>query len=200
MTAWQGVVVAGRPAPGDTLVTIGTGGVSVFAMQWARMLGARVIVTSSDDAKLGRMRALGADEVINYRTSPAWFKNVLDMTDGKGAQVVINTVGMSELDNCLDATACGGRISYIGANSVAAGRDAPTPAPLKRLGLLIMRDITLKGVMVGSRRMMADMVEAMDRHAIRPVIDRVYDFDQANEAIDYVRGAAKFGKVVIRVQ
>jgi NADPH:quinone reductase-like Zn-dependent oxidoreductase len=196
LTAWQGVVLAGRPKAGDTLVTLGTGGVSVFALQWAKMLGARVIVTSSDE----RMKALGADAVINYRRSPAWYEDVLRLTGGEGADVVINTVGMSELDNCLEATASGGRIAFIGSNSVAPGRAAAAPEPLKRLGLLIIRDITLKGVVVGSRAMMVDIVAAMDRFAIKPVIDRIYDFDQANDAIEYVRGADKIGKVLIRVQ
>lgn len=200
LTAWQGVVVAGHPKPGDTVVTIGAGGVSVFAMQWAKMLGARVIVTSSDDAKLDRMKQLGADDVVNYRKTPDWYKGVLALTGGEGAAVVINNVGMSELDNCLEATASGGRVSFIGSNSVAPGRAVSQPDPLKRLGLLIVRDITLKGVIVGSRQMMADMVAAMDTHAIKPVIDRIYDFDQANDAIEYVRGADKIGKVLIRVQ
>jgi NADPH:quinone reductase-like Zn-dependent oxidoreductase len=200
LTAWQAVVVAGHIGPGDTVVTLGTGGVSVFALQWAKMLGARVIVTSSDDAKLDRMTALGADAAINYRTSPAWFKDVLALTGGEGANLVVNTVGMAELDNCLEATASGGRIGFIGSNSVAAGRAVAPPEPLRRLGLLIIRDITLKGVVVGSRAMMADMVEAMARHAMKPVIDRVYPFDQANDAIAYVRGGDKLGKVVIRVQ
>lgn len=199
ITAWQGVVVAGRAGPGTTVLTLGTGGVSVAALQWAKMLGARVVVTSSDDAKLARMRELGADDVVNYRTTPGWYKEVLTLTGGRGADVVINTVGMAELDACMEASASGGRIAFIGSNSVAPGRGVSQPEPLKRLGLLIVRDLTLKGVIVGSRQMMVDMVQAMADHAIKPVVDRVYDFDQSNEAIEYVRGADKIGKVLIRV-
>jgi len=199
LTAWNAVVEAGRTRPGDTVVTIGTGGVSVFAMQWAKMLGARVIVTSSDDAKLKRMLDLGADDVVNYRTNPEWSKAVMELTGGRGADVVINNVGMSELDQCLESAASGGRIMYIGSNSVAPGRQNSKPEPLKRLGLLIMRDLNLKGVIVGSRKMFVDMVAAMEKHSIKPVIERVYEFEQANEALAYTAGAQKIGKVVIRV-
>jgi NADPH:quinone reductase-like Zn-dependent oxidoreductase len=200
LTAWQAVVEAGRTRQGETLVTIGTGGVSVFALQWAKMLGARVIVTSSSDAKLERMRALGADETINYRTAPNWSQVVMDLTGGRGADLLVNNVGMSELDQCLMSCASGGRILYIGANAVAPDRKDPTPAPLTRLPLLIMRDLTLKGIIVGSRRMFADMMATMATQSVRPVIDRFYGFDKANEAIAYAAGGEKLGKVVIRVQ
>jgi NADPH:quinone reductase-like Zn-dependent oxidoreductase len=199
LTAWQAVVEAGRPKPGETLVTIGTGGVSVFAMQWAKMLGARVIVTSSSDEKLERMRALGADETINYRTTPKWSQAVMDLTGGRGANLVVNNVGMSELDQCFMSCVSGARILYIGSNAVSPDRKDPVPAPLARLPLLIIRDLTLKGIVVGSHRMFADLLMAMETHAIRPVIDRVYDFDRANEAIAYAAGGEKLGKVVIRV-
>jgi NADPH:quinone reductase-like Zn-dependent oxidoreductase len=199
LTAWQAVVESGRPRPGETLVSLGTGGVSVFAVQWAKMLGARVIVTSSSDAKLERMKALGADETINYRATPEWWQAVMDLTGGQGANLVVNTVGMSELDQCFKSCASGARILYIGSNAVSPDRKDPVPAPLARLPLLIIRDLTLKGIVVGSRRMFADLLKAMETHAIRPVIDRVYDFDRANEAIAYAAGGEKLGKVVIRV-
>jgi NADPH:quinone reductase-like Zn-dependent oxidoreductase len=200
LTAWQAVVEGGRTAKGDTLVTIGTGGVSVFALQWAKMLGARVIVTSSSDEKLERMRALGADETINYRETPNWAEKVMDLTGGRGANHVVNNVGMSELDQCLMSCTSGGCITYIGANAVSPDRKDATPTPLTRLPLLIIRDLTLKGIVVGSRRMFADLLSAMETHAIKPVIDRIYDFDRANEAIAYTAGGEKLGKVVIRVQ
>lgn len=190
----------GRTARGDTLVTIGTGGVSVFALQWAKMLGARVIVTSSSDEKLARMRALGADDIINYRNNPDWSQAVMELTGGQGANHVVNNVGMSELDQCLMACASGACVTYIGANAVSPDRKDPTPKPLTRLPLLIIRDLTLKGIVVGSRRMFADLLSAMETHGVKPVIDRVYDFEQANEAIAYAGGGEKLGKVVIRVQ
>jgi NADPH:quinone reductase-like Zn-dependent oxidoreductase len=199
LTAWQAVVEVGRPKPGETLVTIGTGGVSVFAMQWAKMLGARVIVTSSSDEKLERMRALGADDTINYRTTPEWWEAVMDLTGGRGANLVVNTVGNGEMDRCLKAGASGARILYIGSDPVTPGRQYVQPQLPARLALLILRDMTLKGIIVGSRRMFADLLNAMETHAIKPVIDRVYDFDQANEAIAYVAGGDKLGKVVIRI-
>jgi NADPH:quinone reductase-like Zn-dependent oxidoreductase len=200
LTAWQAVVVQGNVKPGDTVVTIGTGGVSVFAMQWARMLGARVIVTSSSDEKLTRMRQLGADDTINYRTTPRWHEAVLALTGGQGAELVINNVGLAELDQCLESCRSGGRIMHIGASPVTSDRVGTVGVVPKRLGLLIIRDLTLKGIVVGSRRMMVDLVRALETHPeTRPIIDRVYEFDQANEAIEYFAGAGKIGKVMIRI-
>jgi NADPH:quinone reductase-like Zn-dependent oxidoreductase len=199
LTAWQAVVVEGRLKPGDTMVTIGTGGVSLFALQWAKLLGARVIVTSSSDAKLARMRELGADGTINYRTVPKWHEAVLEQTGGRGAQLVVNNVGLQELDACLEACASGARIAHIGATAVSSDRIARGGVVPQRLGLLIIRDLTLKGIVVGSRRMMADAVAAMAQHRLRPVIEGVYPFAQANEAVERFARGDKIGKVMIRV-
>lgn len=199
LTAWQAVVEAGHLQPGDTLVTIGTGGVSMFALQWAKMLGARVIVTSSSDEKLQRVRKLGADDTINFRETPKWHEAVLALTDGRGADVVINNVGIGELDECLEASASGGRIMFVGASPVSSDRLQNGPVAPLRLPLLIIRDLTLKGIVVGSRRMFADMLTAMDAHRIKPIIDRVFDFKDANAALAYAAGGDKLGKVVIRV-
>ncbi len=199
LTAWQAVVEQGNLKPGDTMVTIGTGGVSVFATQWAKMLGARVIVTSSSDAKLARMRELGADGTINYRSTPRWYEAVLAQTGGRGANLVINNVGLAELDQCLESCCSGARIMFIGASPVTTDRVGLASVVPKRLGLLIIRDLTIKGIVVGSRRMMVDMVQAMDARGVRPVIDRVYEFAQANEALEYFASGDKIGKVVIRV-
>jgi NADPH:quinone reductase-like Zn-dependent oxidoreductase len=200
LTAWNAVVEGGRTRPSDVVVTLGTGGVSVFGLQLAKMLGARVIITSSDDAKLERMRALGADDTINYRQHPDWWKEVLNKTGGRGADVILNTVGISELDSCLYSCASGARICFIGNNPVAAGRQAEAPKPITRLPLLIIRDLTLKGIIVGSRRMFEDLIKSMVQNRIKPVIDRVYEFDQVREAYEYVISGAKIGKVVIRIQ
>jgi NADPH:quinone reductase-like Zn-dependent oxidoreductase len=199
LTAWQAVVEEGRLRPGDTMVTLGTGGVSVFALQWAKLLGARVIVTSSSDAKLARMRELGADATINYRATPAWSEAVRALTGGQGAALVVNTVGLGELDQCLEACRSGARIAFIGASPVTGDRVAEAGAAPRRLGLLIIRDLTLKGIVVGSRRIMVDMVRALAQHPVRPVIDRVYEFAQANEALAHFARGDKVGKVVIRV-
>ena len=199
LTAWNAVVENGRVKAGETVVTIGTGGVSVFAMQWAKMKGARVIVTSSSDEKLARMKQLGADDGVNYGHDPAWSKGVMELTDGRGADLVINNVGLAELDQCLEACASGARIMHVGANPVAPGRKAVVPEAPRRMGLLIMRDLTIKGIIVGSREMFVNMIQQMAAHHIEPVIDRVYEFEQVNEAIAYMASGAKLGKIVIRI-
>jgi len=199
LTAWHAVVEAGKAKSGDTVVTIGTGGVSVYAMQWAKMVGARVIVTSSSDAKLARMKELGADDGINYATNPEWSEEVMALTGGTGANLVVNNVGLAELDQCLSACGSGGMIAHIGANPVSADRKATAPEPPKRLGLLIMRHLTIQGIIVGSREMFVTLLDHMATHDIKPVIDRVYPFDEVNDAIAYMAGADKIGKVVVRV-
>lgn len=199
LTAWNAVIEAGNIQPGETLVTIGTGGVSVFAAQWGKMMGARVIVTSSSDEKIARMKEIGADDGINYRTHPDWHKAVMELTGGKGANLVLNNVGMAELDSCLESCTSGGRIMSIGASPVNKGRTWINASAPKRLGLLILRDLTLKGVIVGSRRMFVNMLDAMVEHNVRPVIDRYFNFDDVNEALDYAAMGYKLGKIVIRV-
>jgi NADPH:quinone reductase-like Zn-dependent oxidoreductase len=200
LTSWNAVVENGRVKPGETVVTLGTGGVSVFAMQWAKLKGARVIVTSSSDDKLARMRELGADDGVNYAKDRAWSKGVMELTSGRGADLVINNVGIAEFDQCLEAAASGARIMHVGANPVSADRKVAVPEAPKRMGLMIMRDLTIKGIIVGSREMFVTLVDQMAANNIKPIIDRVYDFDQVNEAIHYMAGAEKIGKVVIRVQ
>jgi len=199
LTAWQAVVATGKIEPGETMVTIGTGGVSVFAAQWGKMMRARVIITSSSDEKIARMKDIGADAGINYRTHPDWHDAVMDLTDGKGANLVVNTVGMAELDGCLQSCASGGRIMSVGSSPVNKDRVWVNAAAPRRLGLLIMRDLTMKGIVVGSRAMFKDMMDKMVEHNVRPVIDRRFSFEEANEALDYAAKGAKLGKVVIRV-
>ena len=200
LTSWNAVIAAGKVKPGDTVLTIGTGGVSVFGFQWAKMSGARVIVTSSSDAKLEVMHKMGADITINYRSSPNWTQEVLDRTGGRGVDIVLNNVGLGELDNCITCCASGGRVMYLGANAVARNQPAPPPPPApKQMGKVIMRDLTIKGIVVGSRRMFEDLLVAMHQHNIKPMIDRVYPFEQAREAIAYMESGEKLGKVVIKI-
>ncbi len=199
LTAWNAIVENGKVRPGETVVTLGTGGVSVFAMQWAKMKGARVIVTSSSDDKIARMKKLGADDGVNYATMPDWSKGVMELTDGRGADLVVNNVGIAELDQCLEACASNARIMHIGANPVSPTRKAVTPEAPKRMGLMIMRDLTIKGIIVGSREMFVNLIDQMAANDIKPVIDRVYDFAQIDEAIAYMAKADKIGKVVIRI-
>jgi NADPH:quinone reductase-like Zn-dependent oxidoreductase len=200
LTAWNAIVENGQTQAGETVVTLGTGGVSVFAMQWAKMRGARVIVTSSSDEKLTRMKALGADFGVNYAQSAAWSAGVMKLTDGRGADLIVNNVGIAELDQCLEAAASGGRIMHVGANPVSPARTAVVPETPKRMGLLIMRDLTIKGIIVGSRQMFVRLIDQMTTHNIQPVIDRVYDFEQVHDAIRYMADGSKIGKVVIRIQ
>ncbi|MCB2108225.1 MAG: NAD(P)-dependent alcohol dehydrogenase [Rhodobacteraceae bacterium] len=199
LTAWNAVIESGRARPSDVIVTLGTGGVSVFGLQWAKLIGARVIITSSSDAKLERMTALGADNTINYRATPRWSDAVLALTGGRGADIVLNTVGMGEMEQCLLACASGGRVMYIGANPVAPDRKMPTPTALANFPNLIIKDLTIKGVTVGSRRMFEDMLKAMAVNKIEPVIDRVFDFADAQAAVAYMQSGEKLGKVVIRI-
>jgi NADPH:quinone reductase-like Zn-dependent oxidoreductase len=200
LTAWNAVIAAGGTRPGDTVLTIGTGGVSLYGLIWAKMAGARAVVTSSSDAKLAALKARGADIGINYRSNPNWAQEVLDRTGGRGADVVLNNVGVAEMENCLAACASGGRVMYIGANPVARSRPAPAEPPVvRRFPNLIMKDLTIKGIIVGSRRMFEDLVAAMALHGIKAPIDRVYGFDQVREAIAYMESGEKLGKVVIRI-
>jgi len=139
LTAWHAVVEGARVKPGDTLVTLGTGGVSMFGLQWAKMLGARVVVTSSSDAKLARLRALGADVTINYRTRPAWHEAVLEATGGRGADVVLNTVGIGELERCLMACASNARVMPIPWRAAPRRRAHPVRQPRRRSGCATSR-------------------------------------------------------------
>lgn len=205
LTAWHAVVVGAGLRPSETLMTLGSGGVSVFGMQWAKMLGARVVISSSSDEKLARLRRLGADLTINYRQQPDWHTEVLRVTGGRGADVVLNTVGISEMERCLLACASNGRVMLIGANSVRGGDSGVTPSGDEFEGLrrfprgMIMKGLTIKGVIVGSRRMLENAVHAMAVTGIRPVIDRVFEFDDARAAMRYAESGQKLGKVVIRV-
>ncbi|MBL8645188.1 MAG: NAD(P)-dependent alcohol dehydrogenase [Rhodospirillaceae bacterium] len=200
LTAWHAVVEDGAVRPGETVLTLGTGGVSVFGFQWAKMLGARVGVTSSSDDKLTRMVALGADFTVNYRTTPDWHKEVLQKTGGRGVDVVLNTVGISEMERCLMACASNGRVMLIGSNPVQRGGPATEAVGLREFPRgMIMKGLTIKGVIVGSRRMLEDAVTAAHTNSIKPVIDRVFPFAEAMDAVRYMESGAKIGKIVIKV-
>jgi NADPH:quinone reductase-like Zn-dependent oxidoreductase len=200
LTAWHAVVVDSGIRPGDVLVTLGTGGVSVYGMQWAKMMGARVVVTSSSDEKLARMRQLGADVGINYRSRPEWHKDVLAATGGRGADVVLNTVGIGELERCLLACGSNGRVMEIGANPVRRTGPAVEAAGLRDFPRgMLMKGLTIRGVIVGSRRMLEDLVQAAVANRIAPVIDRVFPFDQALAAVRYMESGEKVGKIVIKI-
>lgn len=191
VTAWHALAVHGQVRPGDTVLVQGTGGVSVFALQFATMMGARVIATSSSDAKLARAEALGAADLINYRTTPEWQEAVLAATGGRGVDVVVEVGGAGTLARSVQAVRLGGRISLIG---VLTGMQEMNPTPLMR------RSISLQGIYVGSREMFEAMNRAITRHAMRPVIDCVFPLEAAPDAYRYLMGGQHFGKVVISHQ
>ncbi len=169
----------------------GTGGVSVLALQLAKLAGARVIITSSSDDKLARARALGADETINYRTTPDWELEVQALTGGLGADHVIEVGGAGTLQKSLGAARASGHIAFIG---VLTGASAPF-AP----GLLLTKSLRLTGIYVGSRAMFERLLAALTQHQLRPVIDRVFGFGEAPAALAYLESGAHFGKEVVRL-
>lgn len=191
LTAWNALFHAGNLQPGQTVLLLGTGGVSIFALQFAKAAGARVIITSSDNAKLERARALGADHGINYRNHPEWQAEVLAYTQGQGVDVVLEVGGPGTLERSLISLAPSGRIAYIGVLTGLAGQASPV--------MLIPRMATVNGIFVGSREMFYAMLQAMEHHQIKPVIDRTYSFDEAPEALECLRQGQHFGKIVIQV-
>ena len=173
----------------DTVLLLGTGGVSIFALQFAVAMGVRVILTSSSDEKLARARAMGADETINYRTTPDWERVVLELTDGRGADTTVEVGGAGTLEKSINATRVAGAVALIGV--LTGGTIDPT--------LVMRRSIRLQGVYVGSRRMFADMNRAIEHHRIEPVIDHALGFDSAPDAYRAMQAAGHFGKIVIRL-
>lgn len=190
LTAWNALFAQGNLQPGDVVLTQGTGGVSLFALQFARMAGARVIVTSSSDAKLARALAMGASDGINYRNEPEWDKRVLELTDRRGVDHVVELGGAGTLPLSLKAVRMNGTVSLIGVLSGLEGQINPL--------LVLMKSIRLQGIFVGSRAMFEAMNRAIALNDIRPVVDQVFPFDQAREALRYMEKASHFGKIVIR--
>jgi len=189
VTAWHALTTGGL-ACGDTVLTMGTGGVSVFAAQLAGASGATVIGTSSSDAKLARLSELGVSAGINYKTFPAWDEKVLEITDGRGVDRVIEVGGAGTLSKSMKAVRIGGHISLIGVLTGQTGEVNPLPA--------VMKSIRIQGIFVGSRAMFEGLNRAVTLHRIKPVIDRVFPFNSVREALRYQESQAHFGKVVIR--
>lgn len=191
LTAWNAITGYGGTKPGDTVLVLGTSSVGLFALQFAKLAGARVILTSSTDEKLARAKALGADQVINYRTTPDWSRTVRALTDGNGADLVIELGGAETLDNSLKAVRPSGRISLIG---IVSGATA-------KLDLIsvVTRNVRMHGVTVGHRESFEAMARAIAQHRMRPVIDRVFPMEQAAAAFAHAEDPAHFGKVCIRI-
>jgi len=191
VTAWQALVTKGNITAGETVLILGTGGVSIFALQFARIHGARTIVTSSSDAKLDLARSLGATDTINYKTNPDWEKAVYKLTDRQGVDHVVEVGGAGTLAKSLRAVRVGGKVSLIGILSGAEGEVNPLP--------VIMKGLNLQGIYVGSREMFEAMNRAIALHQLQPVIDRVFPFTEAPAAYRHLQSAAHFGKIVIKV-
>lgn len=189
VTAWNALFVAHALTPGETVLLLGTGGVSLFALQFAKLAGARVIITSSDDAKLERARQLGADGTVNYKAKPAWAKEVLALTGGKGADLVVDTVAGAGVNQAVESTRVGGTVAVIG---VLGGLEAPV-STLQ----ILLRAPHIKGILVGSRAMFEAMNRAIALHKLRPVVDRVFPFSDAPAAYAHLESGKHFGKVVI---
>lgn len=191
VTAWNALVAVGHIASGETVVVQGTGGVSIFGLQFARLSGARVIATTGTESKVGRLHELGAAEVINYKTTPDWDKRVMELTGGHGADHIVDVGGAGTLARALQAIRPGGFITVIGLLSGMSGEINPLP--------ILFRSAHVVGIRVGSRDMFEDMNRAIRVNRMRPVIDRVFQFEEAQAALDYLASGRHFGKICIRV-
>lgn len=194
VTAWDALTEGRCVKPGDTVLTLGTGGVSIMALQLAKAAGARVIITSSSGDKLEKARALGADATINYREFPNWEEQVLELTGGEGADRIIELGGAGTLPHSYRSIATRGEIDLIGVLTPPDGDLTPYP--------LMVKNATLRGIFVGATppAVFAGLLRAVDFNGIEPVIDTVFDFDDARAAYDHLMHARHFGKIVVRIQ
>lgn len=191
VTAYNALFSTGAVTAGDTVLVQGTGGVSIFALQFAKMVGARVIVTSSSDAKLERAKSLGAWETINYKTNPDWDKRALELTGGVGVDHVVEVGGAGTLARSVKATRVAGTISVIGVLAGVAESFNVLP--------VLMKQLRLQGIMVGSRSMFEAMNRAIAVNALRPVVDaKTFAFGEARAALEYMASGEHFGKIVLR--
>lgn len=190
VTAWRALVTDAKVKAGDWVLVLGTGGVSLFALQFAKACGARVIATSSSADKLERLKALGADHVVNHRDDEQWGATVLDLTDGKGVDIVVEVGGPNTLAQSLAAARTGAHIAIVGA---VAGFDIDTIP----FAIVQAKRLCLQGVTVGSRRDQVEMIAAIEANDIRPVIDRTFVLDELADAFRYLQQGGHFGKIAI---
>lgn len=194
LTAWNAVVTRGKVRAGETVLVQGSGGVSLFAMQFAKASGARVIATTSNDEKAERLKVLGADEVVNYRTHPDWDTEVQKLTGGRGADLVVENGGPGTWSKSILAAAIGGRVMLVGLlTGIDESKSGPVFMPI------FIRETMVTSVHVGSRAMFEDMNRAIAQNRLRPVIDKAFPFEQARDAYRYLESGAHFGKVVIKI-
>jgi len=203
VTSWMGINgfrPLGRPAEKmegkETVLVQGTGGVSIAGLLIAKAAGMRVIVTSSSDEKLARAKQLGADEGINYRTTPDWEGEVLRLTEGEGADIIFENGGAKTLRKSFDCVAWGGLIDCIG---YLSGKEDEPGDRMSTNVLALKRNVTLKGILNGPRDRFEEMVEFYARHRVRPVVDRTFEFGEAKNALKYLFSGGHFGKVVVKV-
>jgi NADPH:quinone reductase-like Zn-dependent oxidoreductase len=189
VTAWNALIDTGKLKAGETVLTLGTGGVSIFAVQFAKMHGARVIATSSSDEKLARVRKLGADETINYKKTPDWDKEVSRLTGGAGVDHVVEVGGAGTLAKSVNSARTEGIVYVIGVLASGGGLDHVR---------VLMKGIRLQGIMVGSRQMFEEMNRAIVANGLKPVIDRTFPFEEAREALKYMESGSHFGKIVLK--
>lgn len=191
LTAWRALFVDGAAKPGSTVLVQGSGGVSVFALQFAKAAGARVIATSSSYAKLERLKALGADETINYKDVPAWGAKALELTGGAGVDTVVEIGGAGTLDQSMIATRVGGHVALIG---VLAGFAGPV-----QTALLMAKNLRVQGLTVGSRAQQLDMIAGIEANGIRPVISDHFSLEKLADAFRHQAANAHFGKIVVDI-
>jgi NADPH:quinone reductase-like Zn-dependent oxidoreductase len=191
LTAWRALVANGGLKAGDSVLVLGTGGVSIFALQFAKAMGATVIATSSSDEKLARARQIGADHVINYKGEPEWSKRVLEITAGRGVDHVIEVGGPGTLAQSIQAARIGGHIALIGVLTGGAGT-VPT-------ALLMVRQQRLHGFIVGSRRHQNELVRALEATGVKPVIDKSFALTDIADAFRLQQAGGHFGKIVLEL-
>ncbi|MEH6446302.1 MAG: NAD(P)-dependent alcohol dehydrogenase [Oceanospirillaceae bacterium] len=192
LTAWNAVVEQTQLKPGDSVLILGTGGVSLFAMQFALMMGCEVIVTSSSDEKLQQVKLLGAHHLINYKTEPNWVDKVREITAGEGVNFIAEVVGGSHLNQSLKCIRTGGIIAQIGAIQGVVEGAVDTAE-------IMYNAVNIKGVEVGSKAMHQRMLQAMQVHKMKPIINKVFDFTELAAAIDYQGSGGHFGKIGVRL-
>jgi NADPH:quinone reductase-like Zn-dependent oxidoreductase len=191
LTAWRALIVDDALKAGDTVLILGTGGVSIFALQFAKYMGATVIATSSSDDKLERARSLGADHVINYQRDANWAAKVLEFTNGRGVDNVVEVGGAHTLAQSIKSCRIGGHIALIGVLSGLAEQVPMIEA--------LLRQQKLQGLIVGSRSHQLDMVRAIDATGIKPVVDRTFSIDDIADAFRYQETGKHFGKICLSI-
>jgi NADPH:quinone reductase-like Zn-dependent oxidoreductase len=189
LTAWSALTASATVEPGDRVLVHGCGGVALFALTFARLLGAHVTVISSSDERIARARQLGADAAVNYRAVPEWARATREITDGRGYDLIVELGGEKTLPQSLRCIRPGGTVALIGVLSGGTMASA--------LGLVVTRQVRLQGVTVGHRDGFEAMLRAIEQHQVRPVVDRVFAFDALKEALAYLGSGAQFGKICV---